>query len=470
MGTPTPAQVARDPEMFAAALIKIEDKSKKLIPFRHNPIQRDYLKKRTPFDLVVKPRQVGFTTMVMGELFRFVSTRAESTLSLSNNDDNTSKLRLMVEKFYAGLPQDLRPARQLANAVVTTYPVLRSEMWIQTAGGKAVGRSSSFTRLHFSEAAYYQNAEAVIYGALQAGSPIWVVAESTANGAQGWFYHETMAALDGRSDWTVHFYPWWTEPTYAIDLHPDEALDYSDEELDLIKKHGLNAAQIKWRRTKIRQIKHLFPQEFPEDVRRCFLTSGVGYFGDIEHCYTAPLNAEYQQGHWYVAGIDWGQMEDSTVLSIGDVNTRQQVALFKINRLPYPEIRARIIALLNHWNVQQVVAELNSASGNVDSLRTEAYAAGWGGSVIGYNTTNPGKAVDMNLLREALQGGDLFLLPVDEQKAQMDSLQVNQTANNSWQIAAIKGQHDDIPIANMLMFKAMAGMYSLPDNLEVKTF
>lgn len=455
-GIPSPKEVARDADLFSRALLKIEDKDKNLIPFIHNPIQRDYLQKRTPFDLVVKPRQIGFTTLILGEMQRYVWTRPTSALSLSNTDDNTAKLRLIAERFYNNLPLNFRPARHLANAVMTTYPVMRSEMWIQTAGAKGVGRSSSFTRLHFSEVAYYPDAESVVYGTLQAGRPVWVVAESTANGAQGWFYEEAMLSLDGKSKWTVHFYPWWTDPTYFIPLEAGEALDYSDDELHLIRQHGLTAAQIKWRRDKLREIKHLFPQEYPEDVRACFLTSGMGYFGDIEGCYTAPMGATPQEGHKYIGAIDWGQMQDKSVLSIADKTTRQQVDLLMLNQMPYPDIRHQFIRKLKYWNVDSCSAEINSASGNVDSLRREAYNEGWRGSIIGYQTTNQGKAADMSSLRDALHDGQFELLPIDEQKVQMRVLQVKQTAGNAWKIEAMSGQHDDIPIVLMQLWRLMA--------------
>src|SRR6185369_11301344 len=111
-----------------------------------------------------------------------------------------------------------------------------------------------------------------------------VALESTPNGAQGFFYEKCMEALSGNSVWKLHFYPWWWDDEYKLPLTVEEMTFgwfYSDDEQKLIAEHSLTDEQIKWRREKVKELGRLFPQEYPEDVVSCFLTSGNSYFGDL---------------------------------------------------------------------------------------------------------------------------------------------------------------------------------------------
>ena len=53
---------------------------------------------------------------------------------------------------------------------------------------------------------------------------------------------------------------------------------FTDEDAALIDRHGLTPDQIKWRRAKKREMKRLFPQEYPESPTEAFLRSGHCFF------------------------------------------------------------------------------------------------------------------------------------------------------------------------------------------------
>ena len=84
-------------------------------------------------------------------------------------------------------------------------------------------------------------------------------------------------------------------------------------------------------RRKIREVKHEFPQEYPEDIIECFLLSGMGYFGDIRKCLMPEdFNPQYNEHHRYYAGLDFGQANDYTVLSIIDKDANLEKAAKRI--------------------------------------------------------------------------------------------------------------------------------------------
>jgi len=68
-----------------------------------------------------------------------------------------------------------------------------------------------------------------------------------------------------------HFFPWWWEDSYRRDV---EIVNFTDEELELVAKHKLDAGQIAFRREMRSQFRNRYLEEYAEDAETCFLTSG----------------------------------------------------------------------------------------------------------------------------------------------------------------------------------------------------
>lgn len=441
----SPAQIINNPVDFARVFLKILTKDNALVPFHWNRAQVHFQANRTRRDLILKARQLGFSTFIQGEMFRRTVTGTRATMTLAHDADTTSKLRLMADRFYTHCRfGDLQPLRKYANASLTTYPEFDSTAAIATAGNVETGRGGTYSDFHGSEVAFWKDAERLIAGAMQGGNPD-VVLESTPNGAQGFFYEKCMEALSGDSIWKLHFYPWWWDAKYRIALAPDEVMEYSDEERALVTKHGLSFEQIKWRRSKRRELGRLFAQEYPEDPITCFLTSGNSYFGDLTGVFTAPMNAVYIEGHDYTAGLDFGQTTDFTAMPVFDTTTKQQVDLLHINRLEWSEIRNRIKATYDKWRLQNLLAEKNSIGGpNIEELQK------MGVNVIPFDTTNESKAAVMSNMNEQLHNGGWQLMDIPVQKHEFNTFVAVQLPSGAWRLAADGEGHDDIVMGDAL--------------------
>jgi len=430
----------RDPEYFACHILKIRDKSKELVPLQWNRAQRDFHQNRTGRDIILKARQLGFSTYVQAEAFRRTVTGTRTTITLAHDTDTTQKLRRMAERFYENFP-NVKPERKYANASLTTYPGFDSTATIATAGNKQAGRGDTYTDFHGSEVAFWPDAEKIVAGAMQGGNPD-VILESTPNGAQGYFYDLCMEALDGDSIWTLHFYPWWWDDEYRIALEPDETIRYTIEEQALCDLHELKPEQIKWRRLKQKELKHLFKQEYPEDPRTCFLTSGNSYFGDTSGCYTAPLDVEYNEEHQYYAGLDFGKTDDYTVMIVIDRNTGSVVDNLRVNQQSWATMRNRIATLYKKWRCHLLLAEENSIGDvNIEKLQSD------GLRVKPFNTDNRSKDDIMTNLHEALHSGKLKLQVWDVLEHEMNIFVSSQTPSGLWRLAAEEGGKDDTVIA-----------------------
>lgn len=432
-------------------LLKIQDKKDRIIPFHLNELQRRFLAERTGRDLVLKPRQVGFSTVIQAAQFVRANTERVRCATLAHDDAGTNFLRQMSGRFWENLPEDQRGRRGRDNATTTQYLHTGSEIFIATAGSANKGRAGTYRDVHGSEVAFWKEARAVIAGLMQGVADGGnIVFESTPNGAQGWFYERCMEALDGKSDWKLHFYPWWDESTHQTALEPGEVIRYEDDEEALVRLHNLTPEQIKWRRFKQRELNELFPQEYPEDPVSCFLLSGRSFFGALEDTFVAPFGAIYDPDHNYVAGLDFAQANDWTVLSIVDATAREQVALLRIHNLPWAEMRRQIIALCRQWQVSVLWAESNSiGTPNIEAL-AEAELP-----VVAFATTPRSKPGLMTNYGYELNERGLKLLDLPEQRREHQAFVARQTASGHWTYSAQEPEHDDIVIANALAAHAL---------------
>jgi hypothetical protein len=445
-----------DAATFAENSLVILNKKNELSPLRFNSVQTALLNNLTGRDLVLKARQMGISTAVQAMLYHKATTGSASTLTVCADDDLTKWLRGMADRFWRHDPH--QPDRKYSNSTMTTYPKYDSTASIVTVGGRSTanrkGRGSTNSHIHGSEVAFWPDAQSIIAGAIQAGSP-QVILESTANGAQGYFYALCMEALGGDSPWTLHFYPWWSDTTNAIPASRD--MVYTDEERDLATRHNLTRDQIAFRRAKQRELKHMFAQEYAETVQGAFLQSGLGYFGDIDHVFTAREDIGPDPTHRYAAGMDFGQSKDYTTCSIIDATTLQQKALLRVNRLPWNEMRRRALELCKYWNVSNLWAERNSmGSTNIEEMWAQQAEMGLNALAINmFDTTSESKAQIMSALHESFQHHDgVRLLPDEVQRHEFLAFQASQTTNGSWRLAAPEGEHDDTVIATALAYYA----------------
>lgn len=453
----TEAQAITTPKDFAFVFLRILDKDKNLVPFVWNKAQAHFHANRTGRDLILKARQLGFSTYIQGEQFRRTVTSTQTTITLAHDAETTQKLRRMADRFYEHCKfGNIQPQRKYANATLATYPEFDSTATIATAGNVETGRGDTYTEMHGSEVAFWKDAERIVAGAMQGGNPN-VTLESTPNGAQGFFYEKCMEALSGGGVWKLHFYPWWWDDNYRV--INDEAITYTDEEKALADKNGLEQSQIKWRRLKVQELGRLFIQEYPEDVVSCFLTSGNSYFGDLSGVFTAPLNAEYIEGHEYCAGLDFGQSNDFTAMPVYDKTTKQQVDLLHIKGIEWAEIRKRIKQIYTKWRLKSVLAERNSIGGvNIEELIRD------GVNAIPFDTNNESKSSIMSDMNEAIHNGGWTMLDLPVQKHEMNTFIAIQLPSGVWRLAAEGDGHDDTVIGNALAIRSGKSAISLPTN------
>lgn len=241
--------------------LSIINKNAQEIPFVLNSPQAHFLENIQNKNIILKARQMGFSSVILGYLtIRFLLKYNERLVVVSHEAGATQKLMDRVKFFISSYERKNKiklPTKYNSRSEIVNEDT-NSTIYIGTAGSKSFGRGDTITALHLSEFAFYSNPEEMLAGVLQALTPDGnLFIESTANGFN--FYKTLWDEAEARG-FTKHFYN--SEWLY---------------DKDFIKQ-------------KEKELGRLFKQEYPETPEEAFLTSGDMYFdGDslkwyLEQC------------------------------------------------------------------------------------------------------------------------------------------------------------------------------------------
>ncbi len=292
-------------EVIAATFLRVRDKGGKLRPLFLNRAQKEYGRRCSKRNIVLKARQLGVTTYVASRFFLHTATHPGTlSVQVAHDQQSAEEIFRIVHRFVENLPAPLRKGAlrtSRANVRQIVFPCIDSEYRVETAADPNAGRGLTIQNLHCSEVARWPRDAAATLASLRAAVPPngEIVLESTPNGAAGCFYDEWIRAHE--TGYTRHFFPWWWEPTYRREM---KIKDLSEAELELMHKHGLNAGQIAFRREMRANFGSRMAEEYAEDSESCFMASGDCVFDVdvIDRRMREPRNVVEQKenGRWLV--------------------------------------------------------------------------------------------------------------------------------------------------------------------------
>lgn len=149
--------------------IKIQDKNTNVIPLifnepqmkLYNVIKKMHQEQKPIRIIILKARQMGFSTETTSIIFKNVVTKHNYKAGIiAHQEDSTANLFNMCKRMFEYLPNEIKPDRKKSNAKELLFnndngTGLDSKIKCMTAGGKGVGRSDTFTALHISELAFW---------------------------------------------------------------------------------------------------------------------------------------------------------------------------------------------------------------------------------------------------------------------------------------------------------------------------
>ena len=413
---------------YIESCLKIKTKSGTVVPFRLNDAQRKlYAVAKRQQDagkpvrlIILKARQLGFSTLTEGLIFHACATRKNvNALIVAHREDATANLFRMSKLFYDELPAPVKPMLRASNAQELVFenpsklrserearPGLRSRIRCATAGGRGIGRSDTLQCVHLSEYAFWPDGAdgkaSTLAGILQAVPSLpgtMVVIESTANGFED-FKERWDAAVAGENDFEPVFFAWFENPDYSMPVVP--GTEWTPEERDLKAAYRLTDEQLQWRRWCIANncggSLDMFRQEYPASPGEAFLHSGTGVFDNeqivlrLERLPEPAGRGEFTDGEWtesetgaitlyelpeegvpYVLGGDTaGEGSDYfTAIVIDNVSGRIVAKLRQ--KYSEPEYVRQIDALGRFYNDALVAIETNFSTYPVMKLQEMEY-------------------------------------------------------------------------------------------------
>lgn len=408
--------------------LKIKTKSGTVVPFRLNDAQRKlYAVAKRQQDagkpvrlIILKARQLGFSTLTEGLIFHACATRRNvNALIVAHREDATANLFRMSKLFYDELPAPVKPMLRASNAQELVFenpsklrserearPGLRSRIRCATAGGRGIGRSDTLQCVHLSEYAFWPDGAdgkaSTLAGILQAVPSLpgtMVVIESTANGFED-FKERWDAAVAGENDFEPVFFAWFENPDYSMPVVP--GTEWTPEERELRDAYRLTDGQLQWRRWCIANncggSLDMFRQEYPASPGEAFLHSGTGVFDNeqivlrLERLPEPAGRGEFADGEWtesetgaitlyelpedgvpYVLGGDTaGEGSDYFTAIVIDNVSGKIVARLR-QKYSEPEYVRQIYALGRFYNDALVAIETNFSTYPVMKLQEMEY-------------------------------------------------------------------------------------------------
>ncbi|MGH9528877.1 MAG: terminase [Terriglobales bacterium] len=381
-------------DFLIETLLKVRSKSRGLVCLRANRAQREYSRTCTKRNIVLKARQLGITTHVAARFFiQTITQPGTVTVQVAHNQESAEEIFRIVRRFWENLPEAMQHGALItsrANIRQIVFPRLDSEYRVATAADPNAGRGITIHNLHCSEVARWPREGVEALASLRAAVPVdgEIVFESTPNGAGGVFYEEWERAPETK--FTRHFFPWWYEDDYQIEMQQPIAALTSEEE-GLKKRAGLTDSQIEWRRLNRAQLRGLAVQEYAEDAISCFRAFGESVFDldkierGLQEC-GEPLESRDnerwvvwlppQMGRQYIVGVDpagGGLDGDYSCAQVIERTTAIQCAELCGHFAPR-ELAARLTELAKNYNYAVLAVERNNHGyGVLAHLQIAAY-------------------------------------------------------------------------------------------------
>lgn len=269
-----------------------------VMPFRPNRAQRRFIKRLWHRNLILKARQLGFTTLIAILWLDHALFNADQRCGIIAQDREAAEtiFRDKVKFAYENLPPVLRERFPLKRDSATELLFAHNNSSIRVATSM---RSGTIHRLHVSEfgkicAKFPDKAAEVVTGSIPAVPTTGIlVIESTAEGREGEFFRMVQIAQANDNskkaltpkDYRFHFYAWWQEPRYRLEAgtvpittEEHEYFDRIEVEMGSTIDPDQRAWYIATRNADFQGAEERMWQEYPSTPQEAFQISTEGHY------------------------------------------------------------------------------------------------------------------------------------------------------------------------------------------------
>lgn len=235
---------------------------------------------------------------------------------------------------------------------------------------------------------------------------------------RNWFWENYQRGINGEEGWAS-----WTFPTSTNPFIDKGEIEAAKRDLPEI----------------------IFRQEYLAE----FVDSDGGVFRRVQEAATLEPQAP-QAGRQYIAGVDVASSVDYTVVSVMDVEAREQVFMDRFNRVDYPVLIDRLDAIYKRYHLTSMVVESNSIGRPVID---ELVARGL--NIVPFTTTSATKQGIIQSLQSAFENGQIKVLNDAVLIGELLSYEAKRNASGSFAYSAPDGMHDDTVMSLAIAWNGM---------------
>ncbi len=395
-------------------LYKIVTKDGEVVKFKRNRAQEDYAINKHTRNIILKSRQLGFTTdesidglddIIWKKNFYSLFISEDDTLARDTFDkkirfgwDNYNEPMIKMEAEVDGkIEVESIDLKSLFKVDLNSANQLKLDFGKGNYSSiivRSSGRGGTFHRIHISEFArickkYPYKAKEIVEGVFPSLTPDgYICIEATAEEEKGYFYDMFWDAWERRGqaltprDYKAHFYNWqWDDfgmekvSKYVI---PIEEMEQQQFFREAQRKHNLTLLEVNYYYNSWKEVGKDFlalKKNYPITPEEAFETSGNKQFNqeilkDIEckePLYKAgnwTIFQEYKEGHIYIAGADVaeGVGQDSSTCQVLDLTPAipVQVATYSNNNVAPDTFGYELKNGLSRYNFPYLGVERNN--------------------------------------------------------------------------------------------------------------
>lgn len=319
--------------------------------------------------LVLKPRQIGSTTVVAAYFFWrwYTSKGPETYVVLSHKLASARHILDIHKRFYKSLPPALQRPLADDNSTTMVLADTGAKLMAVSAEGKGGLRSFTATALHISEFAFSPDADELKATAISALNGGQLCIESTANHWGDPLHREIGLWESEEVDWNFLFFPWTDHAEYSEEppagWEPDDDLDMTPGQQYWMERMMGKLGETKFRREYPLTVDDAYAQtdgawidmDLLKDIQQCKFETEGGQFAKVDH------------NDRYAIGVDTGAGTggDYSALVVVSASSGMPVEVRRSNRHTPTEWAEVVADASRRWKDAKVLTESNGTWGGV---------------------------------------------------------------------------------------------------------
>lgn len=180
-------------------------------------------------------------------------------------------------------------------------------------------------------------------------------------------------------------------------------------------------------------------------------TEGAVFRGVMEASEGWQEQAAPIPGHEYAMGVDWGKLNDYTVITVMDTTSKTVAAMRRFNQINYSIQLERMKELVYRFNPTVIMPERNSIGEPlIERMRDEF---DW--PVVPFTMTNASKQLVIDRLSMAIETRDIGIPDNDDLLSELLAFEAERLPSGLLRYGAPEGMHDDCVISLALAWQAI---------------